>query len=125
MYETAQHCTTGDARRIPDDQPLSRDDLALLAVLASEPTLMAVAETIGRSPRHARRLTRSLLQRMGVASSRTAVAVAAARGCIPEPPSSMPPVRATRTQNFSEPGEPETISDLGLGTCPVPDGHGD
>jgi hypothetical protein len=62
-------------------------DIELLHALATAPTLTAVALSVGVSPRHARRLTSELLDRMGVTNVRSAVAVAATRGLIDEPPS--------------------------------------
>ncbi len=64
-------------------------DLRLLQVLATAPSLTSVAKLVGLSQRHTRRITAQLLDRMGVTSIRAAVSVAAARGYIAEPPSSM------------------------------------
>jgi hypothetical protein len=66
-------------------------DLRLLQVLATAPSLASVAELVGLSQRHTRRITAQLLDRMGVTSIRAAVSVAAARGYIAEPPSAMRP----------------------------------
>ncbi|MFV1970338.1 MAG: hypothetical protein ACC683_04935 [Acidimicrobiia bacterium] len=71
------------------DSPLSYDDINLLHALATAPTLAAAATAVGQSRRHTRRRTAELLNRMGVRSNRAAVAVAAARGYIHEPPSSL------------------------------------
>jgi len=68
---------------------LDDDDLRLLQALATAPSLTSVAELVGLSQRHTRRITAQLLDRMGVTSIRAAVSVASARGYIAEPPSSM------------------------------------
>lgn len=65
---------------------LSDDELRLLNALATEPNLTAVAQAMSLSTRHTRRKTTELLNRMGANSIRAAVAIAAARGLINEPP---------------------------------------
>lgn len=70
-----------------EEQIVFGADIELLHALATAPTLAAAASSVGVSPRHARRLTSKLLNRMGVTNVRSAVAVAATRGLIDEPPS--------------------------------------
>ena len=73
---------------------LSDEDIRLLQALASESDMTAVAKSLFLSPRHARRRIRGLLARLGVESTRAAVAVAAAHGFIHEPPSILNPCDA-------------------------------
>ncbi len=68
---------------------LSDQDVRLLQALAAEHDMTAVAESLSWSTRHTRRRTKDLLTRLGVASTRAAVAVAAAHGFIEEPPSTL------------------------------------
>jgi len=62
-------------------------ELDLLEALASQPTMSDVADAMFLSQRQTRRLVGDLVDRMGVTSSRAAVAVAAMRGWIGEPAS--------------------------------------
>jgi len=68
---------------------LTRRDLDLLDALATERTMTDVADAMFLSQRQTRRLVRDLVKRMGVTSSRAAVAVAGARGWISEPESNL------------------------------------
>lgn len=68
---------------------LTQRDLDLLEALATERTMTDVADAMFLSQRQTRRLVSNLVERMGVASSRAAVAVVAAQGWISEPESNL------------------------------------
>ena len=75
-------------RSRPEYSPLNLtgNDLELLRALSVEPTMADVARALGLSSRQARRRVEALVNKLGVASYRGAIALAAARGLIPEPP---------------------------------------
>ncbi len=57
-------------------------DLRVLQALASEPSMKAVAERLGRSPRHTRRLVHEVVDRVGAPHTRAALALAGQRGWV-------------------------------------------
>lgn len=71
------------------DMPLPFD-VKILEALSSAPSMTSASEGLGFSPRQFRRIVHDLFNRMGVESARAAVAIAAARGWIDEPPSRLP-----------------------------------
>jgi DNA-binding NarL/FixJ family response regulator len=68
---------------------LTQRDLDLLDALVTERTMTDVAGAMFLSQRQTRRLVSDLIERLGVTSSRAAVALAAARGWIGEPASNL------------------------------------
>ena len=68
------------------DFRLTRQELELLTALAFEPTMADVADALGISTRQTRRRVERMVSRLGVASYRSAIALAAARALIPMPP---------------------------------------
>lgn len=64
---------------------LSAEEWELLQALVDEATMAAVAQRIGRSERHTRRLVRALVDRLGVDHPRAAVALAAQMGWVRVP----------------------------------------
>ena len=78
---------------------LSAEERELLQALVDQATMAAVAQRIGRSERHTRRLVRALVDRLGVDHPRAAVALAAQMGWVQVTPRTAPtrPVRSTHS----------------------------
>lgn len=66
----------------PQDRQPTPEQLGLIEALIAEPTMARVAASIGRSPRHTRRLIATLLTALEVPHTRAAIALAVSNGWI-------------------------------------------